>query len=149
MGMCSGVLVTSSNTGTAIVPSGSGTNLSVRVVMPDGSSQGTAIQFSYGNSGSGNGSVNDGGSNISWKQADHEVISNDPKIDRMTPTGGSAGITVTIAQCPNLLAQIGYGSPYSTWESSLDHESWSQSKHDDVEICKSSCSYVFLYMQRL
>jgi hypothetical protein len=35
------------------------------------------------------------------------------------------------------------------WRSQGVYNLDSQSKHDDVEICKSSCSYVFLYMQRL
>ena len=96
MNMCTGVLVTSSNTGTAIVPAGSGTNLPVRVVLPNGLSQNTTVLFSFGNSSNGQSSVN-GSSNVpSWKEDDHEVISDAPRIDRMTPTGGKVGASVTI-----------------------------------------------------
>ena len=106
MNMCTGVLVTSLNTGTAIVPAGSGSNLPVRVILSNGLSQNTSVLFSYGNSSNGNSSVNgssngnssvNGSSNSpSWKQDDHEVISDAPKIDRMTPTGGKVGTSVTI-----------------------------------------------------
>ena len=96
MNMCTGVLVTSLNTGTAIVPAGSGSNLPVRVILSNGLSQNTSVLFSYGNSSNGNSSVNGSSNNPSWKQDDHEVISDAPKIDRMTPTGGKVGTSVTI-----------------------------------------------------